>query len=474
MGEVETTDFDLLIVGAGPAGMAAAVEAVTHGLTVALFDEGSNAGGQIYRNVSISPISDKKILGEDYFYGARLVADASSCGARVVTGATVWMVERHAETSLFSVGVLQAGSAKLYSARGVLIATGALERPFPINGWTLPGVMTAGAAQSMLKASGAVPEGKVVLAGTGPLIYLLAAQFARGQVPVAALLDTTPYANLWKAFAHLPGFLVSAYFRKGVGLLREVGRSTRIIRGVTSLKATGSERLEAITFEVGARRRTIAADTMLLHQGVVPQVNLAMAAGCRHSWSAERLAFEPDLDQGCRSSVPGLFIAGDTGGIGGALAAEISGTIAALHFARDMGKVATSVCDLKARSLKDDMKKVLRGRSFIDAFYKPAEVFRMPADDVVVCRCEEVHAGEVRAAAVRGAQGPNQTKTFLRTGMGPCQGRLCGLTVTELMARTLDKTPNEIGYFHIRNPVKPITLGALAGLKGDGETRRLF
>lgn len=468
------TVFDLLIVGAGPAGMAAATEASAHGMSVILINEGPAPGGQIYRNVSNSPFRDKGILGSDYYHGAGLVADVSSSGATIVNDTAVWMIERQAESALFSIGTHKDGKAALYTAKNVLIATGALERPFPIKGWTLPGVMTAGAAQTILKASGAVPDGKVVLAGTGPLLFLLAAQFARASVPVAAILDTTPRANISKAVKHFPAFLMSGYFRKGLGLLAEAMRSTRIVRNVTSLEACGAETLDRVVFEAGGRREEMAVDTLLLHQGVAPQVNLSMASGCKHVWNDARLAFEPVLDKGFRSSVKGILIAGDTGGTGGALAAEVSGRIAALSSAIDTGCIDTSDCAARLGTLQKQLGKVLRGRSFIDAFYRPADQFRMPADDVIVCRCEEVTAGEVRGAAARGAPGPNQTKAFLRTGMGPCQGRMCGLTVTEILAREQDRKPDEIGYFHIRNPVKPITLGALASLEGENATPRLF
>ncbi|MBV2186950.1 MAG: FAD-dependent oxidoreductase [Rhizobium sp.] len=466
--------LDLIIVGAGPAGLAAAAESARLGLTVEVFDENPAPGGQIYRNVANQPATDSGILGPDYFYGANLVSEAISSGAAFSASSTVWMIERHEEEALFAVGVQRGDGAEILTARRILIATGALERPFPVKGWTLPGVMTAGAAQTMLKASGVVPEGRVVLAGTGPLLYLLAAQFARASAPLAAILDTTPRVNWLKALPHLPGFLASGYFRKGLGLLAEVRRSTRIVPGVTQFEAGGDGRLEYIGYQTRGQKERLRADVLLLHQGVAPHVNLAMAAGCKHIWNDNRLAFEPHVDEAFRSSVKGLSIAGDGIGISGASAAEAMGRIAAFHMAHDLGKLSAVDLERFTERPRFRLRKALRGRSFIDALYRPAENFRMPDDDVVVCRCEEVKAGAVRAAARGGAQGPNQVKTFLRTGMGPCQGRLCGLTVTEVMACQSGKSPGDIGYFHIRNPVKPITLGALAALKTDGETTRLF
>ncbi|NTJ45330.1 FAD-dependent oxidoreductase [Agrobacterium larrymoorei] len=466
--------FDLLIVGAGPAGLAAATEAAGRGLSVGVFDENPLVGGQIYRNVSGQSLIDRDILGPDYFGGSRLVAEALSSGATFYQGSTVWMIERPEGTSCFAVGVQREGIAEIVAAERILIATGALERPFPIKGWTLPGVLTAGAAQTMLKASGAVPSGRVVLAGSGPLLYLLAAQFLRASAAPDAILDTTPRRNWLRALPHLPEFMLSGYARKGISLLAEVRRSTQVITNVTHLEAVGPGRLDHVLYVSGGESRRLEADVLLLHQGVVPQVNLAMATECEHTWNEERLAFEPRLNKGFHSTVAGLYIAGDSVGISGAIAAEAAGRIVGLHVASDLGRLSAVELDRASKAPRSALKKALRGRRFIDALYRPGDRFRMPPDDVVVCRCEEVKAGDVRAAAIRGAQGPNQTKTFLRTGMGPCQGRLCGLTITEILACQSQKRPSEIGYFHIRNPVKPITLGTLAALKSEGETTRLF
>jgi NADPH-dependent 2,4-dienoyl-CoA reductase/sulfur reductase-like enzyme len=470
--DFQGTVFDLLVVGAGPAGMAAATVASRFGLSTIIVDENPAVGGQVYRNIGASPIPE--VLGADYELGKSLVADLSSSEAVFVGQTTVWMVEKIPDDDHFSVGLLRAGVAEVWRARRVLLASGALERPFPIKGWTLPGVMTAGAAQTMLKQSAVVPSGRVVLAGTGPLLYLLAAQYARCGVPVAAMLDTTPSSNWFRAAAHIPGFLTSPLVRKGVGLLREVRGLTKIHRRVTAIRAEGTQHLQAVSFVSGGRDISIEADTLLLHQGVIPQVNLAMSAGCKHQWSSTRLAFEPVLDEAFRSSVMGISIAGDSSGIGGATAAEHTGRIAAMHIAGDLGKASSATIRQEASRVIRKLRKALAGRRFIEALYSPSDNFRMPANDVIVCRCEEVTASSLRDAARRGAHGPNQAKTFLRAGMGPCQGRLCGMTVTEILAKELSKHPDEIGHFNIRNPVKPITVGNLAGIKGDARSSRLF
>ncbi|MGL4240716.1 MAG: FAD-dependent oxidoreductase [Beijerinckiaceae bacterium] len=458
--------LDLLIVGAGPAGMRAAIEAAARGLSVVVIDEGQAPGGQIYREALAGPFAVTGELGPDYAKGHALTLAFEAASLVRRRSAAVFMIERNDEGG-FLVGVApESGQAERMRARALIVATGAHERPMPIPGWTLPGVMTAGAAQTLLKSSAIAPDGSVVLAGMGPLLYLLAAQYARLGVRMAALLDTTPAGNWRRALPRLPGFLLSSYARKGAGLLAEALRSTTVHRGVTDLRAEGGDRLSAVRFTAGGRSREIAADALLLHQGVVPQVNLTMAAGARHVWNDDRRAFEPQRDPFGESSVEGLFIAGDTGGIGGADAAEAEGAIAALGVLKRLGRWSGGD-DAALAPWSSRRAASLRGRAFLDALYRPNDAQVAPADDVIVCRCEEITAGEIRESVRRGARGPNQAKAFTRAGMGPCQGRMCGLTVNAVIAAEARLPPEAVGYMRIRMPVKPVTVAQMAGMQPD-------
>src|SRR5262249_61794875 len=185
-------------------------------------------------------------------------------------------------------------------ARRGIGAPASPERPFPMEGWPLPGVMTAGGAQTALKAQGLAPTGRTVIAGSGPLLWLLAAQLLRAGGKIEALLDTTPRDNWLRASFHLPDFVLSPYFAKGLKLLRDV-RGKVAVHRITSLKAVGKERLEEVVFYAGGNERRLPADLLLLHQGVVPNVNLALAAGVAHEWNDRQLCFQPVLgaDFGC-------------------------------------------------------------------------------------------------------------------------------------------------------------------------------
>lgn len=472
---IEMTQCDLLIVGAGPAGLAAATSAAKLGVETLLLDEQQAPGGQIYRAITETPVQNRAILGEDYWHGASLVEPFKQSGAHYQPGATVWAIANHTASDAaqgFEVGYSVAGQARMMHAKHILLATGAQERPFPIPGWTLPGVMTAGAAQILLKSSGMVAGQRTVLAGCGPLLYLVAWQYLNAGIAVEAILDTTPAGRLTKALPHAWGFLRSPYLAKGLKLLREVKSRVRIVKDVTALEALGEGRLEKVRYTAGGQTQTIAVDQLLLHQGVIPNINLAQAAGVQQRWNKLLLCWEPVVDEWGNTNVARLSIAGDGGGIAGALAAENSGRIAAYEIMMQLGRFARGQRDADTASARAQLARAIRGREFFDTLYQAPDQFRMPTGDTIVCRCEEITASQVRETVRLGCPGPNQMKSFLRCGMGPCQGRFCSVTVTEMIAQERGVSPEEVGHYRLRFPTKPLTLGELAALPQTDDSRR--
>ncbi|MEX3941632.1 FAD/NAD(P)-binding oxidoreductase, partial [Paraburkholderia sp. BR10937] len=340
-----------------------------------------------------------------------------------------------------------------------------------IPGWTLPGVLTAGAAQIQLKSAGEVPASPAVLVGCGPLLYLLGWQYVRAGVPIRALVDTTRHEDRWRAKRHLLAALRSwPFLSKGLHLIRTL-REARvpIFEAADDLAVEGRQgsdgvqRAAALTFTSQGRAHRVEAEVILLHQGVVPNTQFTQALRATHRWDNGQLCFTPQTDAWGELDVPGIFVAGDGAGIGGAQAAAQQGVLAALAAAAQLGSIDAAARDREAGPHRAELERVMRIRPFLDSLYRPRDANRIPADSTIVCRCEEVTAGELRGFVGLGCLGPNQAKSFGRCGMGPCQGRMCGLTVTEVIAEARRVPPAEVGYYRIRPPIKPLTLGELAG-----------
>jgi NADPH-dependent 2,4-dienoyl-CoA reductase/sulfur reductase-like enzyme len=459
-----SSQYDLAIVGAGPAGLAAAVTAADLRLKTIVFDEQPEPGGQIYRGierVAATRAEHMAMLGDDYAAGLPLVQRFRKANVEYRPQAVVWQIEQD-----LTVRYRDARGVGGVRARQVLIATGALERPMPLPGWTLPGVMSCGGAQVLLKSAALVPDGRVVLAGSGPLLYLIATQLVRAGVKPAVMLETT--THLGAAILHGPPFVLApGYLSKGMSMMRALrSAGVPIRRGVRVVRVAGRERAERVEYEWRGTRHTEAADVVLLHQGVVPNVNLALSLRCEHAWDERARCFRPRLDSWAASSVPGVLIAGDGGGIIGAKASELSGMLAGLAAAHASGRLSAAERDGRAAPLRRELERHLDARPFLETLYRPEQEHVAPRDPAtIVCRCEEVTAGEIRRLVTgQHCPGPNQMKAFVRCGMGPCQGRLCGLTVTELIAECRGVSQQEVGYYRIRPPVKPVTVGDLASL----------
>ena len=450
--------YQLAVIGAGPAGMAAAQTAAEHGVDVVLFDEQARPGGQIYRNIENTAV-DRGLLGKDYAMGMQIVQAFRQASLDYQPDTSVWYLDKSRQ-----IGVLQQGFSEQVSAKRIVIASGAQERPMPFPGWQLPGVMTAGAGQVLLKSAAMVPEDGVVLAGCGPLLLLLAWQYLQAGVKIAALLETTPKSNSGKALRHLPGALVaSEYLFKGLQLTRAIRRSgIPWHKSVSDLRAEGDPDLKAIHFSSSGKNQCIETGLLLLHQGVIPDLQIAQAAGCGLEWHGARQSWQPKLDNWGESSQSGIFVAGDLGGIVGARAARLTGQLAGMQVAHQLGYLDNARRDKLAGSIQKARDRHLAIRPFLDAYYRIAQPALVPLDETLVCRCEEVTAGQIRDVIALGCHGPNQAKAFTRCGMGPCQGRLCAATVEQIFSSAQDKPVSEIGRYNARPPIKPITLGQLA------------
>lgn len=456
------TDWDLVIVGAGPAGMSAAVTAQEAGIRVLVVDDQASPGGQIYRNIEENHRRGfAASVGADYSRGIELVQQFRQCGATYLAESNVWQIGQDG-----AVYINSKGSSRKLSSRYVLLATGSMERPAATLGWTLPGVMTVGAAQIMQKTAQAIPGERVWIAGCGPLAIYYAAGLAAAGHRIAGFLDTAVPENWHAAIRHWKGAIRGAdYLLKGLGYLARIKFSSmRHIGPVSALEILGKERVERIRWMSNGAWHEEDADGVLLHEGVVPHTQLAQATGCAHEWNEAQACYRPISSSMGQTSLELILVAGDCSGIGGARAAALQGRIAAAEVVTRMGRISAEQRDQRLTNTVQDLQRELAIRPLLDRLYAPREEVRFPTDNQVVCRCEMVTAGSVRTAVRGGCRTVDGVKSQLRCGMGPCQGRICGIAVASLVARERNVEPDEVGPYRVRPPVKPISLGDLASL----------
>lgn len=452
---------DVIVIGAGPAGMSAAIAASDFGLKTVLLDEQPNPGGQIYRNVAKRNDRIDEILGPDYVYGRQIVDELAKSSVELCLSSTVWDITRD-----FKVRALRNGQALQFRAPQLIVASGALERPSPLPGWTLPGVLNAGAAQIAMKSGASIPQGQVVLAGGGPLLLLVACQLLDAGAKVAAIVETSPASNIGHALPFMMGAIRSPrLLAKGLAMTLRLKKSgIPWYKAAEGLRVEGKERAEALSFTAGDRTHRLDADVVLLHHGVIPNTQISRLLHADHDWNAAQVAWQPRLDRFRETSVAGLRIAGDGGGIAGARAAEASGRLAAIGAAHALGRLDDRERKRLSGPEYRDLEAQLRIRPFLDALYRPPKWLLAPEGETIVCRCEETTADDIRKSVKLGSTGPNQTKFYNRCGMGPCQGRMCGPTVTQILTDELSVNPSEVGSYQVRSPLKPITLQQMASL----------
>lgn len=454
---------DVVVVGGGPAGLAAAQAAAERGASVMLLDLFGALGGQYH--MQPPPAAGSPKVGRQALEGRARAQEAMQAGVRFETGTEVFWVE--CRDPGFTIYAARGDEARVIESGALVVATGAMERPIPFKGWTLPGVMTAGAAQRLIKTGGIAPGRRVALAGSGPFLLAVAASFAQAGLPLAAFVEAArPAMPGLSLLARHPGRVPEAL--RLVRALTQTGAPRHFGWGVQ--EAIGDGRVEAVSIApVGpdgrldpSRSRVIEdIDTLCVGHGFKPVIDLTAALKADHHFD--------DLTGGwaCTTApetgattVPGLYAAGETIGIGGAVPARLSGRLAGRHAAAHAG--ATDGGD---PSDSGTVAALNRARSFAEGL---AAIFPFPrglqanlADDQIVCRCEDVRRRSIVAAIADGARDAFSVKMWTRAGMGPCQGRICGSAVAEILSTELGTAPADAGYNRPHLPLRPVALNVV-------------
>lgn len=459
-------ETDILVIGAGPAGLNAGIAARTCGARVIVLDERPQSGGQYYKPVSPSLEVDAP-LDRQFRDGDRLVDEARDAGVEIIQDASVWGAFQPNEI------LAQLGDrAAVFRPRRLILATGAFERAVPMPGWTLPGVMTTGAAQTLVRAYNVSPGKRVLIAGNGPLNFQLAAELCDRGVEVVALVESAPrpstasFSQLYTAFTAAPDLMADGL--RYLGRIRQ-GR-TPVLWSHMVAEAKGTTKIERVCIGRVAGDGTIEeatlqdmdADALCLGYGLVASTELAQALGCRMMLDPRHLG-TPRIERSetGETSVAGVFAVGDGADIGGARIAEAAGAIAGAAAARQLGfdRALPRPSGCAPRNHR-------RASAFQNALWR---IFAAPpislstvSGNTILCRCEGISFADIRSDIAAGWDTLATLKRRTRLGMGRCQARYCGPVAARLLAEVTGQANDEPLTFAPRLPVKPFPAAAIA------------
>ena len=454
--------WDAIVIGTGPAGLSFAAKAADLGLDILAVDEQPAPGGQIYRNIENHPPDSLELMGADYRYGLSLIQRFRSSRAVYLPDTTAWKIEPDGRLCCSTNG----RSVEL-KAKRIVIAIGAMERPVPFPGWTLPGVIGVGAADTLYKSSGIVPKGPVVMVGNGPLMFSAAVHLDALGVNISHFIETAPRFSTLRALPYLPPALAKpGYLFKGLSMMLKARAVPEIkVRNVTKYAGIGTHRIEHFSFTHGRRKETVKTDTVLVHEGVIPRSEFARQLGLSLCWNPVQRYWYPRVDPYGRTSEDHIYITGDNSFVHGAAAAEKKGWLTAIDIAADLTRMPHGEKQGMAAPVLKSLNRELSPRPFVDAAYRPRSALYDVDDNTLVCRCEEVTAQQIRSAVIQGMKTPETVKSLTRCGMGPCQSRMCGSGLAEIIAEETGQMMPQLTPVTIRPPVRNLSIGELTQME---------
>ncbi|NPV55295.1 MAG: FAD-dependent oxidoreductase [Anaerolineae bacterium] len=468
-------DYELAVIGAGPAGMEAALAASEHGVPTVMVDNRPASGGQFYMPLpaTFNKASKSSVDKDGNFL--RSLLDGQP--VKQYKDTLVWGIFPEGEG--WKVAVYGPAGPEAFNVRYLVLAAGAYDTPVPFPGWTLPGVMTAGGAQIMVKNQRVVPGKKALVSGSGPLILAVAANMISAGMRVEAVMEGA------RLFPRVLGHAYAAWgqwhrMAEGVEYLTTLVKAgTPYKLGWSVIEARGEERVEEVVVaRMGANwkplpgsEKTLAVDTLVIGYGMTPNTGLSRLIECRHEYDRRRGGWVPMRDETLQTSLPGVYVAGDMAGIGGAELARLEGRLSGLAVAVASGHLERGTAGELYGQMQRGLKSQRRFAGMLGALFTPGQgLFSLANDDTLVCRCEEITLGEVREAVAAGARTLTEVKMITRTGMGNCQGRMCERSVAHALVDALAAEQVDfegIGNYKVRPPLHPLPVSVLAEAAED-------
>lgn len=460
---------DVVVIGAGPAGLAAAAAAAESGLDVVLLDERGKLGGQYYKQPAPDFDLDEAQLDGQYQRGRALIVRVRMSGVRILDRAKVWGA--FAPDHIVAAGPLERW---VIHAKRVVLATGAYERGVPMPGWTLPGVMTTGAAQTLSRSYQVSPGQRVLVAGNGPLNMQVAAELAAAGAHVVALIEL---ANPVRASAALPGVSMAfaspglvldgaryglalararVPFITGSAVVRMLGNATGVTGAVVALlDRTGSP--------IPGTERSFDADAVCMGYGFLPSSEIARMLGCSHAWDDTLKTLQVERTPDGRTTIPEVYVIGDSAQVLGAKVAQARGLIAAASVIRDLGRTASARLEREHAAARRALARHLRfQKALARVFAAPVLTVELATPETIVCRCESLSLATVADGLDELTASAGASKRVTRVGMGRCQGRYCGPVVVALSAQASGEPIGERSGFAPQVPFKPTPISVIA------------
>lgn len=458
-------ETDVTIVGAGPAGLSAALEASQMGAHVVLIDQYLRPGGQYFKQLPPGfEGNGRPDWGEDEEKGKALLQGITAKKIELLTDTVAFSI--YADKTL---ALARQEHFFRLKAQKLILATGAYERAVPFSGWTLPGVFSAGAMQALVKIQRVLPGRRIMVAGSGPLLYSVASMLVDAGAEVTALVDAARLRSGWRQIPRLwrnwqPLLRGMEYLKR----LRDSG--VPVLSGHTILRVEGEEKVErAVVIEVDSDWRPISGteqsydvDAVCASFGFLPSTELAQLAGCDISYQPELGGFVPTHNEEMETSLSGVFVAGEVAGVGGAGIAMVQGRIAGIAAARQLGYSSDKAVEKQLRSARKELAGLEKFREAMsEMFALRLGIWSIMQDDTLVCRCEEVTKAELREAAQESALSSRELKLRTWAGMGPCQGRFCNDAALRILAEAKGVEIDQVPLPRVRPPVSVVPMSAL-------------
>jgi NADPH-dependent 2,4-dienoyl-CoA reductase/sulfur reductase-like enzyme len=462
-------DVELAVIGAGPAGIEAARTAALAGVEVALIDSSPKPGGQFFQQMPDPFQGDDP--SDHYGKAQQLFKRLESTSVHLLQNTLAWGIFEGSKPGTWCLTLHGPDAPSRLNARAVILAIGAFDRSIPFPGWDLPGVITAGAAQKMIKNQRVLPGKNAIFSGTGPLQLAAAAHLVEAGVKVVAVCETAT-GLLRHSIPYLPAFwgqwerMIEGlnYVRTlaGAGVPYRLGWAVTSVRGGNRVSEASIAKLDSNGKPIPQTEIIQAVDTVVVGYGLTPSTELCRLLECELEFDSRRGGFIPRRSEAMETSYPGIYAVGDCAGIGGAEMAMIEGRIAGYAASFQLAHITErSALQATAREKAALRREQRFARMLGDLFSPPIGLYTLAEENTIICRCEQVTLGQIREAISYGAQSVSDVKNLARTGMGNCQGRTCGSIVAQILAAETGRAVEDGQYLTVRPPVHPLPLGII-------------